>query len=163
MSIKEDLNFYLSLPYTIEVSRDVDDVDGSEVWFARVAELPGCMTEADTIAEVGEMILDAMSAWIQSALEDGDPVPEPRPEESFSGKFVTRVPRSLHRQLSEAAAREGVSLNAFINVALARAVGPDISVSNSSGETSYPNTDLQQTSKATYHALHETGVKQKAQ
>jgi len=34
-----------------------------------------------------------------------------------------RVPRSLHRQLAEAAEREGVSLNQFINVALGIAVG----------------------------------------
>jgi antitoxin HicB len=153
------LNDYLSLPYTIEVNRDIDGDDGSEVWFGRVAELPGCMTEADTFAELGEMILDAMSAWIESALEDGDPVPEPRPEESFSGKFVTRVPRSLHRQLSEAAGRDGVSLNAFINVALARAVGPDIPASTISGEAGYPNEELSQTDKTTNHALHEAGVK----
>jgi len=156
---KKSLNDYLSLPYTIEVNRDIDEDDGSEVWFGRVAELPGCLTEADTFAELGEMILDAMSAWIESALEDGDPVPEPRPEESFSGKFVTRVPRSLHRQLSEAAGRDGVSLNAFINVALARAVGPDIPASTISGEAGYPNKELSQTDKTTYHALHEAGVK----
>jgi predicted HicB family RNase H-like nuclease len=33
------------------------------------------------------------------------------------------VPRSLHRDLARAAKQEGVSLNQFVNVALARAVG----------------------------------------
>jgi hypothetical protein len=36
--------------------------------------------------------------------------------------MLYRLPRSLHRQLVETAAREGVSLNQFVNVALARAV-----------------------------------------
>ena len=41
----------------------------------------------------------------------------------YSGKFNTRVPKSLHRKLVEAAERDGVSLNQWINTALAEAVG----------------------------------------
>lgn len=54
-----------------------------------------------------------------------DPIPEPAPpfEEQPSGKFTVRVPRSLHRKLSEEARREGVSLNQFVTVALAETVG----------------------------------------
>jgi antitoxin HicB len=112
---------YMRLPYTIEVVREEgEDYSG---WFARVVELPGCMTQADTFEELGLMIEDAMRAWLESALEDGQLIPEPRPIETYSGKFVVRVPRSLHRELVEMAEREGVSLNALVNVALGRAVG----------------------------------------
>ncbi len=112
---------YLKLPYAIEVVYDQsDDHPG---WFARVVELPGCMTQADTFAELESMIEDAMRGWIEAGLEDGQPIPEPRPAESYSGKFVVRLPRSLHRQLAEAAERDGVSLNAYVSVALGRAVG----------------------------------------
>lgn len=69
------------------------------------------------------MIQDAMRAWLETALEQGIEVPEPRPAEEYSGKFVARVPKSLHRELAETAAREGVSLNALVNAALAKAVG----------------------------------------
>lgn len=108
---------YLRLPYTIEVI--YDDSDNAPGYFARVVELPGCMTQADTFAELGEMIEDAMRLWIGSSLEDGQPVPEPRPQEEYSGKFVVRLPRSLHRELAEAAQREGVSINQWVSVALA--------------------------------------------
>jgi antitoxin HicB len=81
------------------------------------------MTQADSFAELEEMIKDAMRVWIESALEDGQPVPEPRSTGAFSGKFVVRVPRSMHRQLVTAAARDGVSLNTYVNVALAQMVG----------------------------------------
>jgi antitoxin HicB len=112
---------YLTLPYHIEIIRDNDDENPG--WVARVVELPGCITQGDTFEELGEMIEDAMRGWIGVALEDGIPIPEPKPDDDYSGKFVVRVPRSLHRQLAEAAEREGVSLNQFINVALALAVG----------------------------------------
>lgn len=112
---------YLALPYTIEVFRD--DSDGEVGYVARVLELPGCLTQGDTFEELGEMIEDAMRAWIETALEDGQSIPEPRGVEEYSGRFVARLPRSLHRDLAQAAEREGVSLNALVNVALARYVG----------------------------------------
>ena len=118
---QNNLEYYLNLPYTIEVLRETDaDNPG---WAARVVELPGCLTQADTFAELGEMIRDAMRAWLETALEQGMAIPEPRPAEEYSGKFVVRVPKSLHRELAETAVREGVSLNALVNAALAKAVG----------------------------------------
>lgn len=120
---KKKLNDYLSLPYTIEFRREEPDDDGSMTWFARVIELPGCMTEGDTLEEAARMIQDAMAAWIEVALDEGRPIPEPKPTEEFSGKFVVRLPKSLHRTLVETSQREGVSLNQWINVVLSQAVG----------------------------------------
>ncbi len=73
------------------------------------------------------MILDAMHGWIEIALADGQTIPEPRPVEDYSGKFVVRVPKSLHRDLAQEADRQGISLNQFIGTELARSVGrPDL-------------------------------------
>ncbi len=63
---------YLKLPYTIQVTQD--ESEGYTSQFARVEELPGCMTQADTFDELGEMIEDAKRAWIESALEDGESI-----------------------------------------------------------------------------------------
>ena len=115
------VEYYLELPYTIEVVKDENDEYSG--WFARVAELPGCMTQADTFEELSEMIREAMTAWIESALADGENIPLPRSVEDYSGRFVVRMPKSLHRELVEMADREGVSLNTFVNVALGRVVG----------------------------------------
>ena len=46
-----------------------------------------------------------------------------RPIESYSGKFLVRVPRSLHERLARRAAQEGVSLNQFLTDVLASEVG----------------------------------------
>lgn len=112
-------NYYMDLQYTLEVRHDEDG------WFARVLELPGCMTWAHTFEELGPMIEDAQRGWIEDALENGDPVPEPRPDEGYSGKVNLRMPRSLHRDLAHRAEQEGVSLNQVMITALARSVGAE--------------------------------------
>ncbi len=112
---------YLKLPYTIKVTYDADAENPG--WVAQVAELPGCLTQTDTFEELGAMVQDAMRSWFEAALALGNPIPEPVADEEYSGKFVVRLPRSLHRQLAETAEREGVSLNQLVNVALAQAVG----------------------------------------
>ena len=128
--MEKTADYYMNLPYTFELRWDAGDG-----WFVRVKELRGCMSQGDTPAQAIEMIQDAMRGWIEVALEDGDPVPEPRTLGDFSGKFVVRVPSSLHRDLVEAAEEEGVSLNQFVNVTLARAVGWSSSADTVGGQT----------------------------
>ena len=66
---------YLHLPYTTELQRDPE-----QGWFVRVKELSGCMSQADTAEEALVMIREAMQFWLEVALEEGIPIPEPRDE-----------------------------------------------------------------------------------
>ena len=66
-----DFNYYLGLPYTIEIMPDED------YYFARVLELPGCLTYADSVEKLWPMIEDAMRDWIEVSLEYGEDIPEP--------------------------------------------------------------------------------------
>jgi hypothetical protein len=50
-------------------------------------------------------------------------VPSPRTDDDYSGKFVVRVGRSLHRDLVRIALIEGMSLNALVSTVLARETG----------------------------------------
>ena len=120
MSERKDLDHYVSLPYSVRI---YPESDGSG-YTAEIPDLPGCITCADTLDEVWLLIEDAKRGWLELALADGDPIPQPAPpiEEHPSGKFTVRVPRSLHRKLAEEARREGVSLNQFVTVALAETV-----------------------------------------
>ena len=108
---------YLELPYTVEVIRNEDG------FFARVEELPGCMTWADRIEDLWPLVEDAKLAWIEDALEDGDPVPEPAKSGDDLDRVPIRMPDRLHRQLRRRAAEDGVSLDQFVSRSLARAVG----------------------------------------
>lgn len=112
---------YLQLPYTIEIQHD-NSVDPPG-WVARVVELPGCITQADSLEELGSMVEEAMLLWIETELADGAVIPLPRTVDDFSGRFLLRLPRSLHRDLVYAAEREGVSLNAFVSTILTREMG----------------------------------------
>jgi predicted RNase H-like HicB family nuclease len=66
-----DLNYYLGLPYTIEITPDED------FYFARVLELPGCLTYADSLEKLSPMIEEAIRDWIEVSLAYGEDIPEP--------------------------------------------------------------------------------------
>jgi antitoxin HicB len=116
----KNLEHYLRLPYTTVLRRD----DEGDV-VARVAELEGCSAHGKTNSEALENIEEAKRLWIEDALEGGEKVPEPLPAVDGlpSGKWLQRVPRSLHKKLVACAQREGVSLNQFVTSVLAEAVG----------------------------------------
>lgn len=105
----KDLEYYMALRYPVTVHQEPD---GGLV--AEIGELPGCITQAETLAELLPMIEDARRGWIEAAINEGQDIPLPRDMAGFSGRFVVRMPRRLHRELAEAAAREGVSLNQHI-------------------------------------------------
>lgn len=83
-------------------------------------DLPGCMSDGETIEEAIENGRDAFVACISALVDMGRPVPPPsaRPVELMemeaSGKFVVRLPKSLHARLVAKAKREGVSLNTLV-------------------------------------------------
>ena len=54
-----------------------------------------------------------MEDWIETKLEGGFPVPQPINDSQFSGKFVLRIPKTLHARLAMEAEKEGVSLNQY--------------------------------------------------
>ena len=102
---------YLKLPYNVIIQK-INDESG-EYYYARVMELEGCHSDGDTFDEAYQNVLEAMEGYIETKLENGYEVPMPHGAEQYSGKFVVRVPKSLHRSLATAAQREGVSLNQY--------------------------------------------------
>lgn len=114
-----ELESYMALPYRIELIPDPED--GGYV--VRIPDLPGCMSQGDTVEEAIEMIRDAQRGWLTVALEHGDPIPEPRSVRAYSGQLNVRLPKSVHRALVDAAHAEGVSLNLYVSTVLAHAVG----------------------------------------
>lgn len=115
---KKSLQYYLGLPYRIVL------FPAEEGGFAiEMPELPGCISQGETLEEAYEMIRDAQKCWLEVALERGIEIPEPAGTEEYSGKFNVRMPKSLHRTLAEKAKEEKVSLNQYINYQLARGLG----------------------------------------
>jgi antitoxin HicB len=81
-----------------------------------------CISDGETPEEALRNGMDALAETI-AALEDmGLPVPAPGSGGAFSGKFIQRVPRSLHARLAARARQEGVSMNALVTAFLAESL-----------------------------------------
>lgn len=105
------INEYLELPYTYIV-QPIKDESGF-YYYARILELDGCQSTGNTFEEAYKNVKEAMKGWIETKLDAGYEVPLPIRYENFSGKFVIRIPKSLHYKLSLEAEQEGVSLNQY--------------------------------------------------
>ena len=109
---------YMKLPYNY-IIQPISDESG-EYFYARVLELDGCQTTGATFEEAFKNLKEAMEGWIEAKIEGGFEVPMPIKQENFSGKFVLRIPKSLHYKLSIEAEKEGVSLNQYALYKLSR-------------------------------------------
>ena len=103
------MNEYLRLPYRMEIVEDRDE-GGFVVSYP---ELPGCITCGETVESAVANAQDAKRAWLEAALEDGVSIREPDDLENYSGQFKLRIPKSLHKSLTEHAKREGISMNQY--------------------------------------------------
>lgn len=110
-----DVSYYLSLPYTRVLRQDED---GGVV--ATIAELDGCMADGSNESEALQNLREAQAAWLEAAIATGQDVPLPETEDDLpSGKFVVRLPRSLHQRLNKLAKKDDASLNQVMVVAAA--------------------------------------------
>ncbi len=112
---KPPLEYYLNLQYPVTLYPDPE-----EGYVAQIKDLPGCLTQGETLDETIANINEARELWIETAYESGDDIPLPSTEESYSGKLLVRMPKSLHRRLAEQAEQENVSLNQYIVSLLSR-------------------------------------------
>ena len=83
-------------------------------YLVRMPELPGCMADGKTIEDAIENAESAIEQWIATATKMGRPIPRPGSFDSYSGKWLQRVPKRLHMELVAEAEREGVSLNQLV-------------------------------------------------
>ena len=81
-----------------------------------------CIADGETLEEAISNGRDALKAVIETLEERGHPVPEPA-SGGASGRFVQRLPKSLHARLAARAKAEGVSMNTLVATVLAQSLG----------------------------------------
>ena len=64
--------------------------------------------------------LAAFAAADEEAPEDAVGLDEYKEKRQYSGRLMARIPKDLHRELAEAAKKNGVSLNQYVVYKLAR-------------------------------------------
>ncbi|MGD1000779.1 MAG: toxin-antitoxin system HicB family antitoxin [Candidatus Brocadiia bacterium] len=91
-------------------------VEWSEEDGCYVGTCPGLMlggVHGRNETKVYQELCEAVEEWIRIHQEDGEPLPEPTAGREYSGKFVVRVGKDLHRDLAIDAHRHRRSLNSY--------------------------------------------------
>ena len=105
-------------PFTI---RHLTKEDGGG-YLIEFPDLPGCMSDGETINEAIKSGNDAVQSWKEAAKKEGRPIPRPGELQAQSGKWVQRVPKSIHFRLVSRAREEGVSLNTLVIMMLSQSL-----------------------------------------
>lgn len=82
-----------------------------------------CISDGESVDEAIENGRDALKATIAALTSKKLLVPAPNSGGVASGKFVARVPKTVHAQLATRARAEGVSLNALVLTFIAQGLG----------------------------------------
>jgi antitoxin HicB len=97
-----------------------DDGGGYLISFPDFAE---CISDGATVEAALENRRDALQATIAALKARKLPVPAPNSGGIASGKFIARVPKTVHAQLATRAKAEGVSLNTLVLTFIAQGLG----------------------------------------
>lgn len=93
--------------------------DGAK-YYARVPDLPGCITTGDSLQDAIEQITDAASGWLVVAEDEGLPIPAAAPQDTLehtpdSVFSLIQVDTLAYRALTDTrAVRKNVSLPAWM-------------------------------------------------
>ncbi len=103
---KQPLEYHSNLQYSVTLYPDPECG-----YVAQIKDLPGCLTQGETLDETIANINEARELWIETAYEAADEIPLPSTDDTYSGKLLLRMPKSLHRRLAKEAEGENVSLS----------------------------------------------------
>lgn len=91
-------------------------VEWSEEDQCYVGTCPGLMlggVHGPVESKVYKELCQTVDEWLKIHKDDGDPLPASTVRSNYSGKFVVRLGKEMHKELAIRAAREGQSLNSY--------------------------------------------------
>lgn len=92
-----------------------------DAYTVEVPDLPGCLTEGNSLADAILMAVDAASGWVLDALEDGESIPAATPMENVTpeaGGFVTMIVLDMDsyaEKYGEKTVRKNLTIPAWLN------------------------------------------------
>ncbi|HSK41968.1 MAG TPA: toxin-antitoxin system HicB family antitoxin [Arenibaculum sp.] len=97
--------------YTYRITWSPEDGE----YVATCAEFPSLSWLHDDEVEALRGIKDLVTRAIEDMHANGETIPEPIADRSYSGKFQVRTTPAVHRRLAIEAAEAKVSLNRYVN------------------------------------------------
>lgn len=108
---EKEVKKYLDMSYSYIINQITDE--SGKYFVARVLELDGLIGTGDTYEEAYADVKEAMESYIETKIANKVEIPLPMDASDYSGKFIVRLPKTLHKLLSKRAKEEGVSLNQY--------------------------------------------------
>lgn len=105
--------------HNFEVRRLAEEEGGG--FLVTFPDLPGCMADGETIEQAIAEAADAETSWLDTRRELG--------LQEASGRFMLRIPKTLHARLQARAQQEGVSMNTLAATYLAQGMAAPVSLS----------------------------------
>lgn len=102
-----------------EYSFNVMWSEQDRVFIGHVLEFPSLAAHGSTPEKALREIRNVVGYVLEDLAAAGENIPAPLGKREYSGKLNVRMPKELHRHLALESAREGVSLNNWINAKLA--------------------------------------------
>lgn len=97
----------------------IEPGDENHTFGVVVPDLPGCFSAGDTLEEAIDNAAEAIELWLETVVDDGGTVPEPKPiaerqkDPEFAGWIWAVVPVDL-AQLSDRVERVNITLPARV-------------------------------------------------
>lgn len=113
------MNDLLLYPFEI---RPLSKEDGGG-YLISFPDFSECISDGETPEEAIQNGFEALKDTVFALESMNLPVPKPNSGGSHSGKFVQRVPKTLHARLAARAKQEGVSMNTLVTSMLAEGLG----------------------------------------
>jgi antitoxin HicB len=89
-------------------------------YLAEFPDIPGCMSDGETIEEAIRNGREALRDCLDVFAESGRKIPKPA---VAAAQWRQRLPRTLYVKLTKQAEEEGVSINSLVTAMIAEAIG----------------------------------------
>ena len=107
--------------YPFEI-RPLSDEDGGG-YLISFPDFAECISDGESVEQALENGRAALKETVAALKSKKLPVPAPNSGGVASGKFIARVPKTVHAQLATRAKAEGVSLNTLVLTFIAQGLG----------------------------------------
>lgn len=120
----KQLDYYLKLNYPIEITALSDEENGG--FSACIPQLGrnAYVSYGDTVEEAVQNLNELKKELLFNQLKNHSHIPLPTVtnEEEYSGRFILRIPKDLHRSLATKAQNNSLSLNQYTQYLLTYAL-----------------------------------------
>lgn len=120
--MKKNLKYYLDINYPVEIQKIKEEEGGGYMASIPLLGKYAFLGDGETVEEAIDSLNEIKEYLFEKYLEENVPIPEPKPEEEkeYSGKFLLRIPKELHRFLTIEAQRNQTTLNQYCTYLLNR-------------------------------------------